>query len=480
MNWIQKARTVLGIVSEALAVYSLGKSSKFKSLFTDGTSRNQSARHCISIAAQDQNCKILAPILLTANIIPSDEKCESLLEMILSTLQDKSELLREWASICKRLFPDYCHDIPDPSSIDVTTLASGGTVNTDTCNTAKKLKQILIEEIEKKALEIGIPKSEIKLFGIDCMHHLRNIWIKASNEAVADELRVELKDDIDALQKQQLRVSLNFSELLLSFSKCFCKSAQYDKGMGAEFYEFMSTHYQDHFLFPLPRVKTGTRQDVKLIGAPAIYLNRKYYEQFLDHKLLSDSTNILLRTCEHYVSSLEIIATARMNSILYLCLCLPHRWLTGKCHTFFPKHKFGQADLSRVLDIMYSKFEMIINEPSLFIDNEFMCSIFDSICVELPPFNLYMDSLLTGHNMKVHDGSDSIEGMKFLRHELFCPVDYKKFETDDLTIRLGLIAIQAWYQEFKRNDKQTCRYLSELNGESSWGSLNTNQRNQLL
>ena len=99
-------------------------------------------------------------------------------------LKSRLERLREFIS---KKHPDKVDLVPSPDSIDINKLGGGGVVMTDTCNTAQKLRRILVECAD------GISD-------LDCMNHLRNVWVgnmeKALSKYLNDFLRCSL-DDID-------------------------------------------------------------------------------------------------------------------------------------------------------------------------------------------------------------------------------------------------------------------------------------------
>ena len=52
-------------------------------------------------------------------------------------------------------------------------LGEGGAVNTDTCNAARKTRQILVSHIANATEEMNVSRSNI--LEVDCWNHLRNV-----------------------------------------------------------------------------------------------------------------------------------------------------------------------------------------------------------------------------------------------------------------------------------------------------------------
>jgi hypothetical protein len=59
--------------------------------------------------------------------------------------------------------PEKLHLVPSPAGIDTSKLGNGGVIMTDTCNTAQKVRRILVDRIAST-------------YELDCMNHLRNVW----------------------------------------------------------------------------------------------------------------------------------------------------------------------------------------------------------------------------------------------------------------------------------------------------------------
>ena len=80
--------------------------------------------------------------------------------------------------------PDILLLIPNPDRINIDKLGDGGTMTTDTCNAAQKVRQLLVEYINGTVNEQ------------DCMQHLRNVWIngvaKAFNKYLTEFLQESL------------------------------------------------------------------------------------------------------------------------------------------------------------------------------------------------------------------------------------------------------------------------------------------------
>ena len=95
--------------------------------------------------------------------------------VIVSQLDKLKDRLKRWKEVTKREFPDrpdLLHLIPDPDSINIDKLGDGGTIATNTCNAAQKVRRLLVEYSNGPVTEK------------DCMQHPRNVWINGVAKAV--------------------------------------------------------------------------------------------------------------------------------------------------------------------------------------------------------------------------------------------------------------------------------------------------------
>ena len=195
------------------------------------------------------------------------------------------------------MFPDKIHMIPSDNNIDISKMGYGGAITTDTCNSARKTRRILVERIDGAVHEM------------DCMHHLRNVWLGGVEKALTSHLNVFFKDSLDNIDKN-LRVSASMSALIRAFDKEFSLAANYPKGHGEEFKEWIKSTHPGELLLHVER-SSGSRQDLFVEGAPAIYWNRQYCIEFLDEQLrLPGKGNLLQENLFVILSSLEMVAVS--------------------------------------------------------------------------------------------------------------------------------------------------------------------------
>ena len=152
----------------------------------------------------------------------------------------------------------------------------------------------------------------------NCLHYFRNVWIAAAIDAFTLKLAQLLEHDL-AIIPSHLRVNTSMENLLRAIDKEFNLTANYPKGKGDMFHDWwMEKYYPGELLMPVVRTLGGARQDLAIEGAPAVYMNHKFYVSFLHERLSNKLTdNILEHNIFIILESVEMIALLHICSILY-------------------------------------------------------------------------------------------------------------------------------------------------------------------
>ena len=101
----------------------------------------------------------------------------------------KNRLIR-WEEVTERGFPnrpDLMALIPFEDSTDIAKLSNDGVITTDTCNSARKSRRLLVEHLDGTVHEM------------DCMHHLSNVIIGGGTKAVSAFLKTFLEESLDEI-----------------------------------------------------------------------------------------------------------------------------------------------------------------------------------------------------------------------------------------------------------------------------------------
>ena len=171
----------------------------------------------------------LQNIALSSSIILKGETSEEQFDAICDMISRGGERLKRWAEVCKREYPTYEHNIPKDIGMNIGKLSCGGTVNSDTCNAARKTRRLIVTKIEEAEIELN--RAGANVLEIDCWNHLRNVWLGGMIKALSSFLQEMLINDLDSIDTK-LRVSPNITNILRSVDKEFSLAANYPKGHG--------------------------------------------------------------------------------------------------------------------------------------------------------------------------------------------------------------------------------------------------------
>ena len=73
-----------------------------------------------------------------------------------------------------------------------------------------------------------------------------------------------------------------------------------------------------------------------------------------------------------------------LSIVLHIAICLPTRWLAGIVKDV---GYYGFSyDMGSVLDLMEDRFEEILNDGSLMMNEDYMMDMFSSIPIKVGPF----------------------------------------------------------------------------------------------
>ena len=160
----------------------------------------------------------------------------------------------------------------------------------------------------------------------DCHHHLRNIWIGAIVIKIAKYLNNILSLDLANINFRY-RVTTKMDAVLRAVDKEFSLPANYPKGHGDQFKYWLHKYHPGVLLVSVERT-SGSRQDLAVKGAAAIYWNRKYYVEFLNQRLKANGDHILKNNLFIVLSCMEMISMSWIFAIFHLCISMPVRWLS--------------------------------------------------------------------------------------------------------------------------------------------------------
>ena len=395
--------------------------------------------------------------------------------------------MNDWKLLHEKIFPNRQHNIPAGLQLSIGKLSDYCMVTTDTCNSAQKLNRLLCKKIELKVLADGIKltNKEVKVCSQWCHNHLQNIWIGATNKALSKYLNELLGEDLEHLDSKP-RITTNFDAVLFAIDKCFSMWCNYSKGSGAEFQAWMKKYHPGSLLVPVTRA-SGSRQDLTVEGAPAVYWNRHYYLEFLKQSL--DTVDNILHT-NLYVTlkCSEMIAMTRVFSILHFSVVSPMQYLAGSSH-LLGEYNWSSRRMGQAIDILESKLIEILNNGNKFLNRDFMTSLLKVLSDEIKPLREYMEhltkkklsaTLLAYNTPKLEYYASRVAVNAEIIDKLFNPKQASNMETNDLTIDMAMLAANCILKELRDPKKATSDYLSSVDRNFSWANTTEETHKNLI
>ena len=481
-------RNILGelrVVTETMAALLIARADNWRQLFTDGTSRRQThlLNVIIGIDGIDGN---IVPMILRAAMIGTGETAEQqvgdILEMAIKRGGKKLARLRE---IFEELFPGETHNIPDVSEMNIAKLANG-MITSDNCNAAMKVKRLFVAAVQEAikyeytteewdAFSEQEQTDKLRVLEGDCYNHLRNVWFGRVTNGITNRLNVKLKEELEAIDFH-LRVGTDMAGVLRACDKEFSLCCNYPKGHGDQFREWVFRKHPRALLYHVVSTDGG-RMDMACEGAGPFYMNRCIWIEFLDERLRQpNANNILQESLFIQMSSIEIIASARIHAIIFLSIVVPHRWLAGNSH-LMAEHGWSERSMSRTADLLERTMVKVLEGDEiegkgpgeLMLDLSFMFSIWNEIALELEPFRAYLTYMYETKKMALTGSSITEHQYAKLRDELFNPAREDNIAATETAIELAVGAAEDLLEELRDPKKATSRHLSSTDGQLSWG-----------
>mmetsp|Transcript_16339 Transcript_16339/g.35368 ORF Transcript_16339/g.35368 Transcript_16339/m.35368 type:complete len:195 (-) Transcript_16339:349-933(-) len=164
-------------------------------------------------------------------------------------------------------------------------------------------------------------------------------------------------------------------------------------------------------------------------------MNLPYYLEFLHWRMSCGlkSEAILQRKLYYMLRSVELVSLLRVLSILHIAVCLPSRWLSANTGDL-QEYGFGYFDLGKMLDLFDDAFKEIMEDGSLFLDEDFMMKILDDLEIKIDPFKDYVEYMFEEKKGNLVGGctpkEDKVMPFDLLRAALFYPTFQDIIQTD--------------------------------------------------
>ena len=104
-----------------------------------------------------------------------------------------------------------------------------------------------------------------------------------------------------------------------------------------------------------------------------------YYVEFLD-ECLEVHDNILQENLFTVLTSVEMVALARVMAIIHYKIAMPMRWLSGNTHHMHAVgYDWSARSMGKAIDALHDALVELSEDGNLFLDEDFMNNIFSEI-----------------------------------------------------------------------------------------------------
>ena len=134
------------------------------------------------------------------------------------------------------------------------------------------------------------------------------------------------------------------------FDKEFSLCANYPKGWGSNFRQWMKENHSGEMLFYVERACKG-RMNALSMASMEIYWKSNYCDDLLDEMISCCGREDNILACNHmmFLSSVEFAAVARLWSIFHLEIIMPMLWFAGKTQ-MLAHRKWGYISMVKVME----------------------------------------------------------------------------------------------------------------------------------
>ena len=190
-------------------------------------------------------------------------------------------------------------------------------------------------------------------------------------------LRDVLSDDLSVIH-YSIHVTTDVVMILRAVEKHFGGTANYSKGKGSMFLDWMRRYHPGAYLYSIVCACGGTCQDIGAEGAYPVLMNIPYYLEFLIWRFRCGGDGILEKNLWIELRSVEFVALLRVLAILHVSIVMPLRWLAGKCGEL-GDYAFGVADMPIALDLIDNAMGQVASDGNKLLSDDTMMSVFEPL-----------------------------------------------------------------------------------------------------
>ena len=218
-------RFELRFMEQYMAARKVAAAFRIRMLGFDETTKDGDPSITSNVIIEPTEGALLEPVILIGAYCSAGGTAEKIAAAIETKCFAKlRDFLRRVEAKFRELYPAEQWTGPKPEDLSMARLSGGGGIQSDTCNTAEKAKEILADMISKGKREMIGEEAWAKLSAeqqqevtrvhkLDCHQHMRNIFLKEMSKAQAAHVAAELKPHLDAFSAWD-RVTTDYTQLL--------------------------------------------------------------------------------------------------------------------------------------------------------------------------------------------------------------------------------------------------------------------------
>ena len=362
---------------------------------------------------------------------------------------------------------------PSHENIGLHRLAEDTVLMTDTCNSARCTRRLLLKAVVNNLKEtVGAAawdamtdeerNTKYKTYTGDCFQHLRNIIIDAMAAKGNEFIKGVLSEDLSQFSAFE-RIEVDGSSVIRSAFKQFHHGGEYAKGRGREFTSWRKKEHRQSAFIPFARAM-GSRQDLAFDGCVPLFWNRLVCVEFLRGYIdCPKSENVLDKSLYTLLRCNDFVALVRVNTLWKYVFSEPLRWLTGKCSKI---DGWSMYKLSWVLDLVEKAMEEIVADPEKLLDPDI--NIFAPVAEEVTEFAEWQKEQLEA-TVAAEDGTD-IDLVRAVLSEARAPAEGTgNHQATARTLELAKVQAERALEKLKDPKLALADKLTSQDGANSFG-----------
>ena len=472
---IAKMRSELTVASEAIAAFRVALSKRIISFGWDESTKFGLGLLSSNTQIETQDGEIVDVVMRGATLTAGGTAEAVAWSIDSKIFSHARRLLEGWKAEHEAKFDVgswAAAGAPEPESIGLHRLSEETLLMSDTCNGARKCKQLVAEMAMKSGIErigqeawdaLSQPQrdAKCKVYIGQCHQHLRNIIINAMQIRATESLKETLEDSLSEFSSFD-RMSVDVNDLIRAVYKELHGGGAYAKGKGREFMAWVKKNYPATQFMPFERAE-GSRQDLAFDGAVPLFVNRKIIIEFVRGMMVPGADNQLERFILRVLGCNEMTAALRVNTLWKYIFSAPVRFLSGRSRRL---KDWSIDSSSRLMDLVEKAMVEVAADGRRLFDPSF--DPFAAIAAEQPLFCKWRDQLLQ-RTVASRDGSARHPVHQWALQEARSSEGAGNAQATEATVMLAQQMANAALVAMRDPTRAICSLLTSQDGEHAAG-----------